>query len=90
MKYAVSNLKNGKSSGSDEILNEYIKNTRDTLMPIYIKLFNIILDSGIIPENWNTGIMVTIFKNKGSRMNPEMHKCITLNSCLSKHFFCII
>jgi hypothetical protein len=50
-----------------------------TKKPIYIKLFNIILDSGIIPENWNTGIMVTIFKNKGSRMDPEMHRGITLN-----------
>ena len=48
-------------------------------MPIYIKLFNIILDSGIIPENWNTDIMVTIFKNKGSRMDTEMYRGITLN-----------
>lgn len=90
IKDAVSNLKNGKSSGSDEILNEYIKNTLDTLMPIYIKLFNIILDSGIIPENWNTGIMVTIFKNKGSRMDPEMYRGITLNSCLSKTFSSVL
>jgi len=37
--------KNGKVFGNDEILNEYIKNTIDDLMPIYVKIFNIILDN---------------------------------------------
>ena len=41
---------------------EYIKNTIDDLMPIYVKLFNIILDTGIVPDTWSLGIMVTIYK----------------------------
>ncbi|XP_063408891.1 uncharacterized protein LOC134692369 [Mytilus trossulus] len=84
IKKVVSNLKNGKASGSDEILNEYIKNTIDDLMPIYVKLFNLILDTGIVPDSWSNGIMITIFKNKGSRSDPEMYRGITLNSCFSK------
>lgn len=86
VKKVVSNLKNGKASGSDEILNEYIKNTIDDLMPIYFKLFNLILDTGIVPDSWSNGIMITIFKNKGSRSDPKMYRGITLNSCFSKTF----
>ena len=61
-------LKSGKAFGNDGILNEYIKNTIDDLMPIYVKLFNIILDTGIVPDTWSLGIMVTIYKNKGSKI----------------------
>ena len=90
IKKVISKLKNGKAFGADEILNEYIKNTADDLMPIYIKLFNLILDTGIVPESWLTGIMVTIYKNKGSKSDPEMYRGITLNSCFSKTFSAII
>lgn len=84
IKNVVLKLKNGKAFGNDGILNEYIKNTIDDLMPIYVKLFNIILDTGIIPDTWSLGIMVTIYKNKGSKSDPEMYRGITLNSCFSK------
>ena len=53
-------------------------------MPIYVKLFNIILDTGIVPDTWSLGIMVTIYKNKGSKSDPDMYRSITLNSCFSK------
>jgi hypothetical protein len=53
-------------------------------MPIYVKRFNIILDTGIVPDTWSLGIMVTIYKNKGSKSDPEMYQGITLNSCSSK------
>ena len=64
----VLKLKNGKAFGNDGILNEYIKNTIDDLMPIYVKLFNIIPVIGIVPDTWSLGIMVTIYKNKGSKI----------------------
>ena len=87
---AVKKMKNGKASGNDEILNEYIKGTLDFLLPIYLKLFNIIFDSGIIPESWSVGVMIAIFKNKGSKLDPEMYRGITLNSCFSKTFSAIL
>jgi hypothetical protein len=71
-------------------LNEYIKNTIDDLMTIDVKLFNIILDTGIVPDTWSLGIMVTIYKNKGSKSDPEMYRGITLNSCFSKTFSAIL
>ena len=41
-------LKNNKSSANDRILNEYIKNSTDVLLPVYVSLFNLILDTGYI------------------------------------------
>lgn len=32
---AIASLENGKSSGIDKIINEYIKNSRNKLMPVY-------------------------------------------------------
>lgn len=45
---AVKMLKNNKSPGIDNVLNEHIKNTVHLLVPIYIKLFNIIFEKGIV------------------------------------------
>ena len=52
---AINGLKLGKSPGHDEILNEHIKSTKFLFMPLYIKLFNIIFDTGILPEVWLEG-----------------------------------
>ena len=35
----------------DNIKNEHIKSTAHVMIPIYKKLFNLILDCGIIPES---------------------------------------
>ena len=70
IKSVVQKLKNGKSAGSDNILNEYIKYTLDDMLAIYVLLFNVILDKGIIPESWTEGIMIPIYKNKSSKLYP--------------------
>ena len=86
----VHKLKNGKSAGSDNVLNEYIKYTLDDMLPIYVLLFNTILDTGFIPENWGNGIMIPVYKNKGSKLDPSSYRGITLNSCLSKTFTAVL
>ena len=60
------------------------------MMPIYIKLFNIILDSGKFPTAWSTGIIRPIHKKKGSFEKPENYKPISLLSCLGKLFTLVI
>ena len=86
----VQKLKNGKSAGLDDVLNEYIKYTLDDMIHIYVLLFNIILDTGIVPEAWTKGIMIPIYKNKGDRSDPGCYRGITLNSCLSKTFTAVL
>ena len=83
---AISQLKLNKSAGVDRIINEYIKSTSTLLIPVYVKLFNTIFDNGVFPEEWHTGIIIPIFKNKGSRLNPENYRPITLLCCCSKLF----
>ena len=87
---ATNALKSGKSPGYDEILNEYIKSTKLAFMPLYIKLFNIIFDTGILPDVWLEGKIRPIYKNKGSHFDPENYRPITILSCLGKLFTAIL
>ena len=51
IKTAIKNLKRGKSHGEDGILNEYIIEFADILVPLFHKLFNCILDDlGLVPK----------------------------------------
>ena len=75
----ITNLKNGKTpSPNDGILNEYIKNTKHLLMPIYVKLFNCVLNTGILPDSWLEGTIIPIFKNKGDHKDPSNFRPITI------------
>ena len=48
---AVRSLKNNKSSGLDEILNEHIKSSYNlpSMRNVLLKFFNIVFDSGLVP-----------------------------------------
>ncbi|MEW8547526.1 MAG: reverse transcriptase family protein, partial [Candidatus Thiodiazotropha sp.] len=87
---AVRSLKRNKSPGIDDIMNEHIINTLSFLLPVYVKLFNIIFDHSIIPENWLLGNILPIYKNKGDIHNPENYRPISLLSCLGKLFTTIL
>ena len=87
---ATKNLINNKSPGSDNILNEHIKNTIHVFLPIYLQLFNLILDTGVVPESWALGDILPIYKNKGNINLPENYRPITLLSCLGKLFTSIL
>ena len=57
---------------------------------ILVKLFNIIFESGIIPNAWTIGVIHPIFKNKGDSTDPLNYRPITLLSCLGKLFTAIL
>ena len=38
----IKNLKTDKASGIDKICNEYIKASKDIMLDIYVKLFNLV------------------------------------------------
>jgi hypothetical protein len=84
----VKNLKSNK--GYDDIVNEHIKSTINIFLPIYCKLFNIVLNSGLIPESWSEGVIVPIYKNKCDTKDPSSYRPITLVSCLSKTFISVL
>lgn len=76
-------LKNNKTSGPDGILNEMLKYGQFALLPSLKKLFNLVLESGIYPDQWSEGFIVPIFKN-GDSSNPDNYRGITVTSCLGK------
>ena len=47
----IRNLKDAKSPGSDDVLNEYMKCTSHLLMPLYTLLFNVILETELRHQN---------------------------------------
>lgn len=60
------------------------------MMPIYQKLFNLIFDTGAVPDTWLVGDILPIYKKKGDVKSPENYRPITLLSCLGKLFTSII
>ena len=83
---AIKSLKNNKASGIDLILNEQLKILSHMISPILVNLFNLVFDTGIIPEAWTLGMIQPIFKNKGNASDPSNYRPITLISCLGKVF----
>ena len=90
IKRCITNMKNNKSSGNDLIFNEYITSTCDILLPVYVKLFNIIFDTGIIPTSWLEGNVIPVYKKKGNQLDPRNYRPITLLNCMGKLFTSII
>ena len=72
------------------IINEYIISTANTFIGTYEYLFNMIFESGIIPDNWLAGDIKPIYKNKGNPHDPKNFRPITILSCLSKLFTSIL
>ena len=86
---AINNLSSNKASGVDNIINEYFKNAADLLVePIQI-LFNKILQTGVFPAQWATGLIVPIYK-KGDADDTNYYRGITLISCFAKLFTSVI
>ena len=87
---AIGKLKNDKAPDFDNIVNEYIKGTKNILYNLYVKIFNRILDTGYLSEEWLIGVIVPIYKNKDDVDDPHNYRDITLLSCLDKQFTSII
>ena len=75
---------------TDCILNEYITSTKHIFIPIYKKLYNIMLENGTVPSDWVKGNIIPLYKNKGSKIDPAKYRPITLLSCVGKLFTSIL
>lgn len=66
---AIQKLKNRKSPGPDEIPNELLKYGGPQLSNELKSLFNRILNTGKVPEEWKKSVTIPVFK-KGK--NPKI------------------
>jgi hypothetical protein len=87
--HEVKQLKNGKVSDPDNIINEMLKYGESQLLPSLHKLFNTVLNSGNFPSSWATDHMSLIHK-KGTKQDTNNYRGISLSSCLGKLFTRII
>ena len=86
IKCIIKKLKNGKACGVDHVRNEFLKYCSDQVLSIIVKLFNIVLRTGFVPEVWCIGLILPLYKNKGDINNPDNYRGITLLSCIGKLF----
>ena len=86
----INKLKNNKSSGIDNITNEFLKHSPENYKKLLVKLFNVILKTGIIPSEWSISFISPIYKNKGEKSDPNNYRGISIISCLGKLFTALI
>ena len=77
----IANLKSKTSAGKDNLINEYFITFKDVFVPLLVRLFNDIFDSGNFPSIWTEGIIIPLFK-KGHANDANNYRGITLISCL--------
>lgn len=81
----ISNLKNGKSAAADKICNEMLTYGINELINPLVKLFNIVLDSGHFPHQWNESL-ITLIHKKGNIYDPANYRGISVTNCIGKVF----
>ncbi len=89
IKNILKNLKCNKAHGDDLITNEMLKYGASVLLPAMAKLFNLVLESGVFPNEWNTSFQVPIYK-KGDPTDCNNYRGISITSCLGKTFNAIL
>ena len=82
-------LKNDKSPGYDNILNEFLKLNTTLFKKTLLSIFNLLFKKGYFPDAWSVGMIIPIFK-AGDPNLPENYRGITLHSCVGKLFTSMI
>ena len=77
----IKTLQPKKACGVDGILNSIIKYTDNKFQLAILKLFNIILSSGIFPNIFNQGLISPIHKSR-DKSDPNNYRGICVNSNL--------
>ena len=84
---AMQKLENGKATGPDEIQNEIFTKAEPQTIEVYRKELQTIADSRDIPEQWQKGQIIRLYKGKGKRGKCSNGKRgITLASNFRKLF----
>ena len=68
------------------MINELLKHSRHEFAPCYPRIFNLILESGHMPDDWCQSVIRHIYKNKGEPNDPNNYRVISLLSCFGKLF----
>ena len=54
-----------------ETISHQLKNSYKSVLKLLVSLFNIVLHTGRVPTQWCLGIILSLYKNKRSRDDPN-------------------
>ncbi|KAK3527786.1 hypothetical protein QTP86_006772 [Hemibagrus guttatus] len=77
---ALKRMKSGKALGPDDIPGEVWKCLGEAAVEFLTSLFNRVLESERMPEEWRRSVLVSIFKNKGDVQICSNYRGIKLMS----------
>ncbi|KAK3574804.1 hypothetical protein QTP86_018397, partial [Hemibagrus guttatus] len=77
---ALKRMKSGKAVSPDDILVEVWKCLGEAAVEFLTSLFNRVLESERMPEEWRRSVLVPIFKNKGDVQSCSNYRGIKLMS----------
>ena len=80
---SISELDTSKAEGDDGITNAMIKNLPQIAKDKLLDIYNNVLISGFLSEDWRVGEKVLVLK-KNPPTNNENYRPITLIFCVSK------
>ena len=78
-------LKNGKASGKDEITGEMIKGGGEKVVDWIWRLCNMAFESGFVPGEWRSAVIVPVYKGKGERSKFKSYRGHSLLSVDGKN-----
>ena len=83
VKKQLKGLRTNKSCGADKVHPYLLQKLSDDMAVPLTKIFNMSLNSGLVPSIWKEGIISAIFK-KGNKSLPSNYRAITLTSVVCK------
>jgi hypothetical protein len=85
---AINKIQTNKASGFDKITIEHINYAHPSVIIILTRLFNIMIKTGFVPDDFGTGITTPIPKFKGNKKNvtSDDYRGITICPVISKIF----
>jgi len=87
---AVNKVKAGKAPGSCGIYPEYILHGGTAALRTLHSIFTCVWEDEVIPEKWHQGIIILLYKGKGSRSDCSNYRGITLPLVPGKVFAHVI
>src|SRR5580692_388202 len=90
---ALTRLHTGKSPGHDQIMTEHVVHCHPVIYTLLAKLFNLMIASGFVPNDFGMGVLIPIPKSDASCGTHKLNnfRGITLSPIISKIFeHCIL
>ena len=83
-------FKNGKAAGKDEITREMIKGGGDRVVDCIWRLCNMAFESEVVPEDWRSIVIVSLYKIKRERNECKYYREISFLSMVGKIYVGIL